>query len=214
MLEVVMSNTHNTFILYGALADKYGSKHMFTKETAPTMREAINMIEANFKGFKNDVKKWNFHLFRGENKEKQLATEREAFLPYKEDVYHFVPVIEAHKSQGGKSTLMLIIGVILIVAFWWAGGGFGGAALISSSVMEVGITIGISLAISGIAGLLSGAPDTPDYSNREDAANRPSHMFSGCVNVKEQGGPVPVVYGDTFTGSVVVGVSMNVEDKV
>lgn len=41
-----------------------------------------------------------------------------------------------------------------------------------------------------------GTQDSPD--------NHPSYAFNGPVNTRTQGNPVPVTYGDTWTGSAVI----------
>lgn len=194
---------YNTFILHGVLAKKYGAIHRYTKATTRTMTDAVRMLEANFPGFKRDVKKWAFKLYRGKNKEKQIMTANDAALGYKDDTYHFVPEVRAAKS--GKSILGLIIGVVLIAVAWWNPLGWSAGAYYLGA-------LGTSLALSSAANLLTPAASTPDYSDREEANNRPSYIFKGPVNTMEQGNPVPVVYGHTFVGSTVIGASIVVEE--
>jgi predicted phage tail protein len=54
---------------------------------------------------------------------------------------------------------------------------------------------------------------TPKMDNYMHASidNRPSFVFNGPVNVQEQGGPMPLVYGRFRTGSVVGSAGLAVE---
>ena len=56
------------------------------------------------------------------------------------------------------------------------------------------------MTLSGIAGLLTPTPKTPEQT--EDP--RESFNFSGITNSSAPGVPVPIVLGRTITGSVVV----------
>ena len=68
--------------------------------------------------------------------------------------------------------------------------------------------IGIGLALTGVAGLLSPTVPTPETDN--DPRN--NFSFSGVQNVGREGVPVPVAYGEVIVGSVVVSASLNVEE--
>ena len=58
------------------------------------------------------------------------------------------------------------------------------------------------MALSGVAEMLSPIPKTPDFSSEEDP--RLSFNFSGTQNTSRAGTPVPIVYGEIVTGSVVI----------
>lgn len=192
---------YNTFILEGPLADKYGAEHRFIKRVSRTTRDFAYMMEANFKGFLKDFKKWGYFIYVGKNKKRQLMSVQEAQLPHQEEITYVIPKIRAHKN--GKGFFGLIIGIALVAASWWAGGAGGWAYL--------GM-MGASLALSSAAALMTPMPSTPDYTDTEDANNRPSYMFKGTVNTMEQGQTLPVAYGVTYIGSIVLGASIVVED--
>lgn len=61
--------------------------------------------------------------------------------------------------------------------------------------------LGIGLALGGVAELL--APK-PSVGVQEQAGNNASFLFNGTVNVTEQGGPVPVIYGRVQRASSLV----------
>jgi predicted phage tail protein len=70
------------------------------------------------------------------------------------------------------------------------------------------VGVGASLAIGGIAQLLT---PTPKLGTSENDPRR-SYSFSGIQNVSRQGVPVPVIYGEVFTGSVVISAGINTEE--
>ena len=48
--------------------------------------------------------------------------------------------------------------------------------------------------------------------NFEDFKQDKSHVFSGIENTTVQGDPVPLIYGEVYTGSVVVSEGVSVEE--
>ena len=98
----------------------------------------------------------------------------------------------------------IIAGVALIVLSFAVGAGAFGVALAKNlGAIAVAKGIGISLAIGGVSQLLSPVPTVPQGPNTEQDP-RKSYSFSGVQNTSRQGVPVPVVYGETLVGSVVV----------
>jgi predicted phage tail protein len=63
--------------------------------------------------------------------------------------------------------------------------------------------IGASLALGGVAQLLTPMPTVPQGADTQDDP-RKSYSFSGIQNTSRQGVPVPIVYGETVVGSVVI----------
>jgi predicted phage tail protein len=55
---------------------------------------------------------------------------------------------------------------------------------------------------------------TPTIKQGMDGDNDPrkSYSFSGIQNVSRQGVPVPIIYGEVFTGSIVVSAGINTEE--
>jgi predicted phage tail protein len=93
-------------------------------------------------------------------------------------------------------------------AFAGAGGAAGlgifggtGAAAGSSALFF----IGAGLVLTGIAQAISPVPATPQGPDTEqDPRKSQSYSFSGVQNTSRGGTPVPIVYGKTLTGSIVI----------
>ena len=79
------------------------------------------------------------------------------------------------------------------------GGGFSLAATIGN--------IGIGLMLSGVSDLLFPLPEPQKFSTEEDP--QLSFNFSGVQNTSRAGTPVPIVYGEIFTGSIVISAAID-----
>ena len=114
-----------------------------------------------------------------------------------------VPVLAGAGAAGriiaGIAIIALSFGIGAIAS---AGVALGGLAGIGS-VGTIFVGIGASLVLGGVAQLL--AP-TPKIATGPDTQNDPrkSYSFSGIQNTSRQGVPVPIVYGETIVGSVVI----------
>jgi predicted phage tail protein len=92
------------------------------------------------------------------------------------------------------------------------GGVLSGAfsSTVAMGIINVGIGIGASLVLGGVAQLLTPTPKIPTGSNSEQDP-RKSYSFSGIQNTSRQGLPVPIVYGETIVGSVVISAGIDTE---
>lgn len=101
--------------------------------------------------------------------------------------YYLIPNVKGAGGGIGK----IIIGVVIVVV-----------AVVFQQYWAIGL--GLSLALAGVTEMMAGSPSTGDYLDAETPENKPSFVFNGPVNVQEQGGPVPLVYGRIRTGSTVI----------
>ena len=94
-------------------------------------------------------------------------------------------------------------------------GGFGGATFLGASVGTVATGIGVSLALGGVSQLLTPTPEIPvigggGIGGVNDPAGiaaldpQSNYSFSGVQNVSRSGVPVSLIFGEIFTGSVIV----------
>tara|TARA_R100000657_G_C4676550_1_gene122672 strand:+ start:123 stop:725 length:603 start_codon:yes stop_codon:yes gene_type:complete len=126
----------------------------------------------------------------------------------KEDI-HFIPVI----SGAGGGVRKFLLGAALI----GVGVLSGGASFVGSSFTGVGFlggttaiagNLGIGLALMGVSDMLFPLPKPEDFKSEEDP--QLSFSFSGVQNTSRAGTPIPIVYGEIITGSVVVSAATDV----
>lgn len=214
-----------TVHLYGFLKKKYGTGHRFDINA---VSEVSYALAANFKGFKNDFISGYYRIILGDIRKKIDISEDELRMNLgKIQDIHIIPIPYGAKSQRSASTMKLIAGLALMIPFGFAfagvaaGTGFGSAAagasigltaeVAGSTAILGGLTsagglasIGLSLALGGVSGLLAPAPKVKDYGNRESPDQRPSFLFNGPQNTSIEGLPVPLVYGRFKCGSAII----------
>jgi len=67
------------------------------------------------------------------------------------------------------------------------------------------VQMGVGLMLSGVATMLTPVPDvSSDIGSNEEPDERTSLIYAGGVNNIEQGGPIPLVYGQILAGSVLI----------
>jgi predicted phage tail protein len=98
--------------------------------------------------------------------------------------------------------ILMVVGIVLFAVGGWSLIGLG--------------ALGATLALSGAAGVLGGLVslfDKPSSAPKQKASQgNPSYLFSGTVNTQDQGGPVPVVYGNVIVGSQCIGAQVSNSD--
>ena len=98
--------------------------------------------------------------------------------------------------------------------FWVAAAFFGAGAAVSAIGGAVAVAIGsaltaigTSMAIGGVANMLfpPQVPEVGDYSTGlTETDSRVNYSFTGIQNVSRSGVCIPLIYGEVFTGSIVV----------
>lgn len=191
--------------LYGQLAEFVGLRQL--KAELSSVAEAVRMLVANFPGIEKHIANNDYKILLGESPIK----EDELHFPVGQEEIKIIPVI----AGAGGGTGQIIAGAALValsfVSFGagsaFAGMGaatiFGGAgAGIGSSVL---FTLGAGLLLGGVAQMLTPTPEIPQGPDTEqDPRKSASYSFSGVQNTSRAGTPVPIVYGKTLTGSVVI----------
>lgn len=196
--------------LHGRLKKKFGGPYNFDC-TGPI--EAVKLMVANFPEFAGEIAKGSYRIIVGSLRNGREIDEQmlPMVFPEKESI-HIIPTIAGAKGGAGKTILgIAIIGVAAI-----ATGGFGAAgvapALFGAGTWGSIAMVGASLALSGIAQMLTPTPKTPDITQREPPDQRPSFLLGGSVNVIEQGHPIPIVGGKNILGGIVISVGIDVEE--
>ena len=185
--------------LYGELAKFVGHKEFEVK--VHNLPQAISFLVNNFpevEAYMNpklyQVKIGNYEI----NKD-------EINYPIGQQDIHIVPVISGAGGGFGR----FLTGALLIGAsFFFPGAGlFGTTSFLGAAAgTGIGTAIGTGLSAIGAGLLLSGVSEmlyptqTPEFEDNPQI----SFSFSGTQNTARAGTPVPIVYGEIFTGSVVI----------
>ena len=69
------------------------------------------------------------------------------------------------------------------------------------------MNLGIGLTIMGVSEMLFPLPEPQKFNSEEDP--QLSFNFSGIQNTSRAGTPVPIVYGEIITGSVVISAAID-----
>lgn len=180
-----------TIRLYGALAKIVGCRKL--RAVVSSVSEAMRFLLANFPQIEEYLKGRFFKV-----KVANIAlNEDDLKLPIGQtEEIHIIPAIS---GAGGNSGLTQILtGVALI-----------GIGLLVPFTAPFLVPLGIGLTLTGIATLLS--PTPLDREESTDAAQ--SYNFSGIQQTSREGPPVPLVYGDIVTGSIVLSVNIERDDE-
>jgi predicted phage tail protein len=121
--------------------------------------------------------------------------------PIGQEDIHIVPVI----SGAGKGVGKILLGAALIAgAFMLGPTGFMTAEKLTTGVIlaKSAVYLGTSLVLSGVSEMLFPLPKPKEFKSEQDP--QLSFSFSGTQNTSRAGTPVPIVYGEIVTGSVVI----------
>ena len=194
--------------LYGELAEFIGHKEFEVKVNS--ISQAVSFLVCNFPKSEAYIAERSYKVLVDDYE----VGEDELAHPIGQSDLHFVPVI-----AGAGGTTRKILGGAALIGLAFATGGasfsftsgltFSSSALGGAFIAQTATYVGASLALSGVADLLTPTPKTPDFSSEQDP--RLSFQFSGIQNTSRAGTPVPIVYGEIFTGSVVISAGVDTE---
>ena len=191
--------------LYGELAKFVGHKEFEVK--AETVGKAVSFLIHNFPEIESYMSPKYYQVKVGNY---DIDKNGIHYPVGKEDI-HFIPVIQGAGRGLGKILLgAVLIGIAIAApgAVFGAGGGLGfGAASGGFSLAAVGGNIGIALVLSGVSDMLFPLPQPQKFNSEEDP--QLSFSFSGVQNTSRAGTPIPIVYGEIFTGSVVISAAID-----
>ena len=194
--------------LYGELANFVGHKEFEVK--VETLSQAVSFLINNFAGIEEYMNPKYYQVKVGN----YSIDETEIHHPIGKEDIHFVPVIQGAGRGLGK----ILLGGALIALSFGVGGvfanplafgakGFGFASAGLGAKAAFGI--GAGLLLSGVSDMLFPVPKLPDFNSEQDP--RISFNFSGTQQTTRAGTPVPLVYGEIFTGSVVISGAVDTE---
>ena len=195
--------------LYGELAEFVGHKEFEVQ--VDSLQKAVSFLVNNFAGIEKYMNPRYYQVKVGD----YAVDETEILHPIGQEDIHFVPVITGAGRGFGKILLgAALIGIAFLMPV--ASGGLSlGAGIKAGSLAKVGFMtkmvagVGASLVLSGVSDMLFPLPEVPGYEDTQDP--RLSFSFGGTQQTGRAGTPVPLVYGEIFTGSVVISGSIDTE---
>lgn len=178
--------------IYGQLA-KFLKRRVFRAEVA-TAAEAVRFLVANFPQLERHMADQHYRVSVGEYD----LGEDELHDPAGQQQIKIIPVLM------GAGAVGRIIGGVALLAASFLIPGF--AAWAGPTAFSLIVGVGASLVLGGVAQLLTPVPQVTASSSGPDSNNDPrkSYSFSGIQQTSRQGVPVPIVYGETLVGSVVI----------
>ena len=181
--------------VYGQLAEFLGQRvfHAVVSSAA----EAIRFLCANFPQLEAHMAERHYRVSTGRH---QIGLD-ELHNPSGQAIIRIAPVVGGAGGAFGR----IAIGAALIAASFFT----AGVAIAGNGVSSVLFGVGASLALGGIAQLLTPTPRLATGEN-SDADPRKSYSFSGVQNTSRQGVPIPVIYGEVLTGSIVISAGIDV----
>jgi predicted phage tail protein len=190
--------------LYGKLAKFIG--HRVLEADVATAAEAVRFLLANWPELEAHMSDQHYRVSIGTY---DLVAE-ELHDPAGAAPISFVPVVAGAGAVGRIIAGIALIALAIAVPGLGAAAGATAAATIfgtgfSSLALSVGL-LGVSLVLGGVAQLLT---PTPTIST-DEGDPRKSFSFSGIQNTSRAGVPVPVVYGETLVGSVVISAGIDI----
>ena len=188
--------------LYGELAKFLGQK-TFEAEVS-NAAQAMRFLAVNFPQLERHMVDRYYKVAVGDWE----LTEEELTYPNGQEDIRIIPVVGGAGRGFGRFLLgAALIGVGIFAPA--AGVGLGGSGMMfgtTSGALSWGAAaamagnIGIALALTGVAEMLTPVPTVPE----REQDPRLSFNFSGIQNTSRAGVAVPVIYGQVLTGSVVI----------
>ena len=192
--------------VYGRLARFLGERTFEAEISSPT--DAFRFLLANFPSLESHMMEQNYCVKVGDYE----ISETELNIPTGSQEIRIVPVIMGAKKGLGRFLLgAVLIGVAIFAPTVGLGLGGGSPLLFGTSgggaLLAAAGNLGIYLALSGISQMI-----TPTEDVGSDSDDPSSFTFNGVQNTIRAGVAIPVVYGEIFTGSLVVSGGIDTDD--
>ena len=187
--------------LYGELAKFVGHKEFEVQ--VDTVGKAVSFLIHNFSGIESYMSPKYYQVKVGNYD----IDESELTCPIGQEDIHFIPVISGAGGVGKFLVGAVLIGIAIAApgAGFLAQGSLGFGSTAAAGGFSLAATlgnIGIGLVLMGVSEMLFPLPKPQDFNSEGDP--QLSFNFSGVQNTSRAGTPVPIVYGEIITGSVVI----------
>ena len=188
--------------LYGELAEFVGHKEFEIQ--VDSLAKAVSFLINNFPQVEKYMNPQYYQVKVGN----YAVNEEEIHHPIGQEDIHIVPVIAG--AGGGTGKILLgaaLIGGAFLFTPLTAGSFFSpivaqGSFAAALPMTKAAVALGGALILSGVSDMLFPLPKPKEFKSEQDP--QLSFSFSGTQNTSRAGTPVPIVYGEIITGSVVI----------
>lgn len=173
------------------------------------MSECIRAFCYLYNGFEEEIKKGQYKVIVTRNNRKSDIGPEELSLNLGRANHITIKPVFRGRKRGGLGKIVL--GVLLVGFAWWMAPTMGtalfGGALGANVTYGTLAMVGGMMALNGVSAML-----TPKQKATSPEDQKASFILDATGNLVEQGNPVPIVFGEVYTGSVVVSTGMSVEE--
>lgn len=190
-----------TFRLDGNIAKRFGDFGTELELNVSSVPEAIRLLDTNLKTvgkkFIQALKYMDTAVIVGEDihDEKNSISLKENMLGLNWKDNTIITLIDCpHGSKDDWWNIVIAVVLVVVSIYVPAAWGF----TIGGEFYGIGnmvYNIGISMAISGMLGVLQGSQSMPDAVDMETPEERPSYFINGPKNTVESGHVIPYMFG-------------------
>ena len=207
-----------TVKVYGHLAEHCGQSVFEAFVRVPA--DAIKFLLCNFPKLRGLMRDGHYKVAVGPHDLQLAACPEQLGYPLADDdVVQVIPVVSGAGGGVGKALAgaALIAAAVAFAPAAGLGGGFLKAGLAGTTMGTLGTAtviagnIGLGLALTGVAQMISPQPPSlPEIENDPRIAD--NFGFSGIQQTAREGSTIPVVYGETLVGSIIISQGLNVDE--
>lgn len=176
-----------------------------------SFKELMSGLLSQIQGLSQHLRKGYYKVRIGKRylSEEQIKTNPTMTLA-DDCTVHFTPVV----AGAGKNmnVMNIVIGVVLIAASWYAGGAAGWGYLGAQAGATMAFTMGASMVLSGVMGLLTKPPSMD--TKFSDSDKQQSTSFSNIRNLTPQGRAIPLLYGKMMTSLILISQGIDTFDDI
>lgn len=213
-------DTRHLIYLHGGLGDTYGREAIVIY--ARGLHDIVRGLTNNLgRGFLNEIRSGSWHVAKGKPKVEgdtptegdRMVAEVELGMYLRDEEIHIYPKVEGALALVGGALAGLGASTGTVTAVTSLGGLVGGAAgatgivgaTLGTAIIDIALTVAASAALNAVISAISSPQMNYDDAEVDRSA---SFLYNGVVNVTEQGGAVPLVYGKHLAGSTVISANM------
>jgi len=182
--------------VYGRLRQFLGQSHFEVEVNNP--RQAFAFLIANFPEVENHMTNQLYKIKMGD-----LEITEELLEVQGEGDIKIIPV-----AVGSVTIALGALGVFGGSAAAAATSGFFATAI--GGVVASGLTaVGTSMLVDGVTSIIAPTPQVPNFAAADSLSDNDPNVqvnfgFNSITNTSRAGVPVPIIYGEVFTGSIVI----------